>query len=198
MIRSTRRRSYAITRETLEQYRDITKPSTVVRQHRGEGRPTATDVQDIEATTEVDGGNGQRPALLWEMVTSTPTFRMHSLDEPTEVQAELADTMFKLYETEEEKQRLSKIVSTWRSVLLSSEALATSDNNAMTLLAQISDSEGLSVTRLVEMGASLDQWLSVVRLAQAGLVNYLGSYIYLTDRARQILDAAANAPDRVS
>ena len=137
-------------------------------------------------------GNGTKPVSLWEIVTATSTFETPSESAYAPILEELAGTRQKLWETEEEKQKLHKFYEYWLSNQYDSEALATSDEDAMVILSRFNSSEALPVADLVKANES-EQWLSLLRLVQASFVSYLGSYLYITARGKKVLDAVLNS-----
>ena len=136
-------------------------------------------------------GNGTKPVSLWEIVAPTSTFGTSPESVYAPIFEELAAARQKLWETEKEKQRLLKFYENWLSNQYDSEALATSDEGAMVILSRFASSEALPLADLVESNEP-EQWLSLFRLAQANLVSYLGSYLYITARGQNILDAVLN------
>lgn len=133
-------------------------------------------------------GNGTKPISLWEVVTATPTFGIPSETAYAPILEELADVRQKLWETEKEKQGLNKFYEYWLSNQYDSEALATSDEDAMVILSRFASNEALPAADLVE-GSESEQWLALLRLVQANFVSYLGSYLYITARGKKVLDA---------
>ena len=136
-------------------------------------------------------GNGTKPVSLWEIVTPTPTFETPPESVYAPIFEELAEARQKLWETEKEKQRLLKFYENWLSNQYDSEALATSDEDAMVILSRFASSEALPVADLVKANGR-EQWLSLFRLAQANFVSCLGSYLYITARGKRVLDAVLN------
>jgi len=134
-------------------------------------------------------GNGTKPISLWEVVTATSTFGIPSETAYAPILEELVDVRQKLWETEKERQGLNKFYKYWLSNQYDSEALATSDEDAMVILSRFASSEALPVANLVEASES-KQWLALLRLVQANFVSYLGSYLYITARGKKILDVA--------
>lgn len=168
--------------------RDETTESEKVRNLREEYERTLTDVSEITPTQAADG-NGGLPSILWDVITPTPTFQTTQEIVSTSILAELAETSLKLSETQKENQKLTEFRDYWLSSQYDSEALATSDDDAMAFLVEFADKEALPVSAITKLFDRPEQWLSVVRLAQAKFINYLGSYLYKTDRGKQVLDA---------
>jgi len=132
-------------------------------------------------------GNGTEPIWLWEVVTETSTFGIPSETVYVPILEELAEVRQKLWETEKEKQELHKFYEHWLSNQYDSEALATSDEDAMVILSRFASSAALPVADLVKANES-EQWLALLRLVQANFISYLGSYLYITARGRKVLD----------
>ncbi len=168
--------------------RDETTESEKVRNLREEYERTPTDVSEITPTQAADG-NGGLPSILWDVITPTPTFQTAQEIVSTSILAELAETSLKLNETQKENQKLTEFRDYWLSSQYDSEALVISDDDAIAFLVEFADKEALPLSTITKLFDRPEQWLSVVRLAQAKFINYLGSYLYITDRGKQVLDA---------
>jgi hypothetical protein len=149
---------------------------------------TITDKE--ESVPEAERGNGGIPSELWELTIKSLTFQTAQGIVPSAIMKELSETRSRLGEIEKENQKLVRFKQYWLSNQYDSEALATSDDDAMNLLARFAESGALSTAVLNELFGTPEQSLSLLRLVQAKFIYYLGSYLYLTDRGRQILDAA--------
>lgn len=152
--------------------------------------------EKVETNTESSppigvNGNGTKPVPLWEIVAATSTFETPSESAYAPILEELTETRQKLWETEKEKQKLHKFYEYWLSNQYDSEALATSDEDAMVILSRFASSEALLVADLVKANGS-EQWLSLLRLVQANFISYLGSYLYITARGESVLSAILN------
>lgn len=169
---------------------DETIEAEEVRERRRERVETNTATLESLPSIRVNG-NGTKPVSLWEIVTATSTFETPSESAYAPILEELAEARQKLWETEKEKQRLHKFYEHWLSNQYDSEALATSDEDAMVILSRFASSEALLVVDLVKANES-EQWLSLLRLVQANFVSYLGSYLYITARGKKVLDAVLN------
>jgi hypothetical protein len=164
----------------------------------------AEEVQDIRkqkvesdtATSEglppiALNGNGTKPTSLWETVMATPTVGISSETAYEPMVEELANVRQKLWEVDKEKEELKKFYEHWLSNQYDLEALTTSNEDAMAILSRFANSEALPVTALVEDNES-ELWVALLRLVQASLISYLGSYMRITPRGKQILDAVLN------
>lgn len=169
---------------------DETIEAEEVQEQRREKVETNTATLESLPSIRVNG-NGTKPVSLWEIVTATSTFETPSESAYAPIFEELAEARQKLWETEKEKQRLHKFYEHWLSNQYDSEALATSDEDAMFILSRFASSEALPVADLVKANES-EQWLSLLQLVQANFVSYLGSYLYVTARGKKVLDAVLN------
>ena len=144
----------------------------------------------LEALSPIStNGNGAEPISLWEIVAATSTFGIPLETEYAPILEELTEIRQKLWETEKEKQELHKFYEYWLSKQYDSEALATSDEDAMVILSRFASSEALPVADLDKGNESEQWWLALLRLVQANFVGYLGSYLYITARGKKVLDA---------
>jgi hypothetical protein len=169
---------------------DATIEAEEVQERRRE--KVETNTASLESLPSTKGnGNGTKPASLWEVVTATSTFETPSEREYAPILEELAEARQKLWETEKEKQRLQEFYEHWLSNQYDSEALATSDEDAMVILSRFASCEALHMFDLIKADES-KQWLSLIRLVQANFVSYLGSYLYITDRGKKVMDAVLN------
>ena len=99
---------------------------------------------------------------------------------------DLAETCIRLDRLQNQNDELTQRLTEQRSDELGMEALAMLDDCAINLLGMIADSEGLPIKELGDILSGSNQWLSVVRLAQARLAYCLGSYLYLTTEGQNV------------
>jgi len=164
--------------------------SSQVRKEHGADRQTQTDLMDDEVTTPGNGHDGNIGSgnIVWELSTLTSTFQPHSMEEAAGIQAELVETKIRLSQAKEKNIELQKKLNDWLSNRFSMEAEAASSENAINILVRMSGSESLKIEKLLEDMKTSEQWLSLVKLAQAGLIKFMGSYLYLTDYGKRTLD----------
>ncbi len=170
---------------------DETTEAEEVRERGREKVETSAVALESPPSTGING-NGAEPVSLWELVTATATLETSLERTYTPIFEELAETRQKLWETEKQKQKLHKFYEQWLSNQYDSEALATSDEGAMVMLSRFFSNEALPVADLIRAFNEPEQWLSLFRLAQANFISYLGSYLYITTRGKQVLRAVLN------
>lgn len=167
---------------------DVTTVPRDIRELQEYRSHTITDKQ--EAIPEAEGGDGGVLSELWELTIQSPTYQTTQGILSSAIAKELTETRSRLDEVEKEKQELVRFKKYWLSNQYDSEALATSDGDAMNLLARFADRGALPTSVLNELVSTPEQSLLLLRLVQAKFIRCLGSYLYLTDRGKQVLDAA--------
>jgi len=166
---------------------DVTEVPRHIKDLHEERSHTIADKEEI--VSEIANGNGDILSGLWELTLASPTYHTAEGIISSATLKELTDTRFKLDKAEKENQQLAIFKESWLLNQYDCEALVTSDDDAMVLLANFVDKEALPISTITRLIAKSTQWMSLVRLAEAKLIRCLGSYIYLTERGKQILDA---------
>lgn len=167
---------------------EVTRLSKKVREAQQRDVGTQTGLDEQEVMTSGNGHNGDALNVVWEYITTTSTFQPHSIGEMHGIEADLIETKVKLRKSEERNEILELQVREFSSERCALEARAMSDETAVASLMNFANSETIPVDQLAEHLRKTDEWLSLMLLAQAGLVKYMGSYMYLTDRGSDILD----------
>jgi len=167
---------------------DVTTVPRYIRELQEHRSHTVTDKE--ETIPEAERGNGGVPSALWELTIQSPTYQTAQGILSSAILKELTETRSRVDEVEKENQELVRFKEYWLSNQYDSEALATSDGDAMNLLARFADRGALPISVLNELFSTPEQSLPLLRLVQAKFIRYLGSYLYLTDRGKQVLDAA--------
>jgi len=175
---------------------DVTTVSRSIQELQEHRSHTITDIE--EPVTELEHGNGGVPSGLWELTIQLPTYQTAQGILSSAMLKEFNETISKLDKVEKENRELVRFREHWLSNQYDSEALATSDNEAMNLLARFHNKGALPISVLNELFSEPKQLLSLLMLSQAKLIRYVGSYLYLTDRGKQILNAALEYNSRDS
>lgn len=163
-------------------------PLTIIIEE-GIQRPLTRVSGEIEERVPARNGNGGSVLTMWDRVAPTATLGGSTHFEATGVWTTLSTTAITLQELRNENARLTRVVEEWASERLDAEASAVTDECSIGILSRVAEGDGLAVADLGELLHSTEEWLAVVRLSQAHLVDYLGSYLYVTARGEQILSA---------
>jgi len=125
----------------------------------------------------------------WRPQETAVTLDMTAVSEIEYLRSYLNRVLVDLDESRRKESRLRKRIEEYVSDLVTCEAVATSNEVAMSILCRLDDLNTISEKDIGTELRTTRRWLALASLMKAGFVEHYGSMLRITDRGQQIARA---------
>lgn len=153
-----------------------------------ESAVTSLSTRDIPPHVQekvFEGGDG----YIWGLGETTGTLDTIAVAEAEYLRSSLTKSLAELDESRRKESRLRRRIEEYLSALTMYEAVATSNEMAMSILCRLDELGMISEEDLSKDVRTSGDWLAVAWLMKAGFVDQYGSELRITDRGQQIVRA---------